>query len=122
MEVLVLESFSFSIRHLWDSGCRGLHPKMSLFGKGLFLPSMGRGLSCGRPLGVGTLFVEEPFNGNHCRSVKFWNDICCSDLTLKRIFSRIIFHILDKGSLGGESLRLPRRGRDLESLFLKESK
>ncbi|RVW40769.1 hypothetical protein CK203_080690 [Vitis vinifera] len=26
---------------------------------------MGKGLSCGRPSGVGTLFVEEPFSGNH---------------------------------------------------------
>nr|CAN60783.1 hypothetical protein VITISV_022453 [Vitis vinifera] len=38
---------------------------MSLFGKGLLLRSMGKGLSCGRPSGVGTLFVEEPFSGNH---------------------------------------------------------
>ena len=71
MEVLVLENFSFSIRNLWDSSCRGLHQKMSLFGKGLLLRSMGKGLSCGRPSGVGTLFVEEPFSGNHGRSVKF---------------------------------------------------
>ena len=77
MEVLVLESFPFSIRCFWESGCGGLLLKMSHFGKGLLLGSIGRrrgisvqgklgmamGLGCGRPLGVGgKSLVEEPLS------------------------------------------------------------
>ena len=47
IEALVLESFQSSIRCYCKSGCGVLHQKMSLFGRGLLLGSIGRGRGAG---------------------------------------------------------------------------
>ena len=104
----------------------------SHFGRGLLLASMGRrGAGVLGKVGIVISFglwkaiksgwdvssSRTSYNVGNGWRVMFWNDIWCGDSTLKRIFSLIIFHILDKGSLGGGCLGPPWRRRDLESCF-----